>query len=319
MMSRFERNRRFPYLSDFVAEWRHCRRSTVSIGDRLRHWRACPNLACCLAKQRMRSRLAQQLVVASARSSTGSTGSEVMADNIIKHLEAVRAFISQLQPGSGPADEVLKAQRRVLQLMLARTELNMVDANRIMAGVRALPLSEATTAELVAAITARCCGAEASRDVRARLQDFLAVPDYLSEDTWAILQDVRVPPDAKLDNFLQQCAALEMRCPNESSWQMVTALYLAVAEGVSKAISLSGAAKYATLQMVKNDSEPSPSTWPPTRWSSRCRRIQGTFVANTAGCARSSSRGVRRWRRRWTVAGSRLLGRRCRFALRRNS
>lgn len=167
------------------------------------------------------------------------------------HCEAVAGFIKQLK-GAPATAQVLEAQKVHIEGMVAQADLSVEQAGRIMAALGEIPWSAGVLAELTQVVAQRTLSAPSLPQLgRSRLQDYRSLVHYFSESEWAQLSSERVLSHCKLELVLGRSISLALRNPTEATFQALTSLHLACAEGYQKACNLNPQLKYNTLQHVK--------------------------------------------------------------------
>lgn len=174
-----------------------------------------------------------------------------MADHIILHLQSVRSFLSQL-PAS-KRKPVIDAQKLHLMGLLSTSTLSVADGSRVLAELRLLDWGD-DTADALAEEVARRTNMECQKSgaqVRSKLQNYEALPNYLNQGQWAMLTSDRVNSSVKMEALIGHAAMLQLRHPSESSLQVLAAVFLASTDGLDKASALPPGVKYQTLQHIK--------------------------------------------------------------------
>lgn len=188
------------------------------------------------------------------RSSELVSAGKAMASQAAQHLEAVGAFLRQIQ-GTPSFSSVLEQQRaHWLQQLEALPAMTVAEAGAVASAIIGGPWPPEVSSgllEVAARKSVRPAGGEASLpSMRRPLQDFRRVVAYINAKTWVSLQS-EATPERKLDILLDHLLQLGLRLPTEATFQVVTALFLAVTEGLERATGQGPAVKYNTLQFIK--------------------------------------------------------------------
>ena len=170
---------------------------------------------------------------------------------IAKHAEAVGQFLDSLR-GSASLETALQQQAQKLIVLLDRCPMDVVEATALLKVFRGMPWTEKQLQMLtdkVAEVQASPGKSVALK--RQALQDFTALPHYLTSGQWELLSGTKVNSNHKMNVILKHAVALGLRVPSEPSMQMVTALFLSVTHDTEDLQNMLPSMLHECLKAVK--------------------------------------------------------------------
>lgn len=174
-----------------------------------------------------------------------------MADVLMKHIFAVKEFLTAVSLAAGFADAVA-VQEKVLAERISATALTIETATGVIKALDGLPQS--SVQKLTAAVMGRVGSPEvsaASSGNRSVQQDWIHFESYLTEELWGHLKDSRFSQSARLELMLNFAINTGLRNPSEPTFQRLTALYLCVIEKPETASSMEPATRLSTMRSLK--------------------------------------------------------------------
>lgn len=173
--------------------------------------------------------------------------------------ELICATSEYLQCLRGPArHDAIVARLAVIREKIAaegqKGIFTLPEATRCMTAMAKLQISEADlqSMESVCVAAVEHVDNSSSSCSRTALQDYCSVIDYFTEQCWESLLG-QESHAFKCDLILKHCKKLGLRCPSESTFQTLAALFLSCCFGVEKAMQLGGDSKHETLKRMKMD------------------------------------------------------------------
>ena len=171
--------------------------------------------------------------------------------------EPICATAEYLQCLRGPArhDAAVARLKVIREKIVAEGQMGIFtlpDATRCMQAMAKLQISESDLQSMESACTAAIDhpGNSPNSSCRTALQDYNNVIDYFTESCWNSLLG-QGNHAFKCDLIMTQCKSLGLRCPTETTFQTLTALFLSCCFGVERASQLGGDSKFETLKRMK--------------------------------------------------------------------
>jgi hypothetical protein len=88
--------------------------------------------------------------------------------------------------------------------------------------------------------------------VRRKLQDFTALPQFFSETSWSLLTSPTMPQVEKLELIITLATRLGMRCPSEHTLKIVCSFWIVMTHSPEEQMNLTRLHKQKMLQRVKD-------------------------------------------------------------------
>ena len=171
---------------------------------------------------------------------------------LVEHVLAVRDLLQHVS-GTSAYSKTLEGQTRSLGAQIESASFSVAEAAALAQEIKGLPNSEQEV--LLAKLADRINSSTSSSSPvsgRASLQDFTNIVAFFTEETWTCLRDDKVPSNAKMEVLLQAAIKLGLRCPSETSVQVLCAVHLFMSEGMAKALALSPACKLEMARSMKS-------------------------------------------------------------------
>lgn len=172
------------------------------------------------------------------------------AAKIIERLDAVAGFLSSIV-GTAAFDGMRSAQMNSMMSMLSSSSLQLSEATAIIEKLKATNWSPAQLIALTE-MAVSSVGAPQPAKHRNNLQDYVHLPHYFTAELWAAMGSTSTTASCKLESLLWHAVRLGLRTPTEATVQMMTGLYIMVAEDGNDA-SLLPSFRLQTLHGVKNN------------------------------------------------------------------
>ena len=158
------------------------------------------------------------------------------AAKIIERLYAVAGFLSSIV-GTAAFDRMRSTQMKSMMSMLSSSSLQLSEATVIIEKLKATNWSPAQLIALTETAVSSV-GAPQPAKHRSNLQDYVHLPHYFTAELWAAMGSTSTTASSKLELLLWHAVRLGLRTPTEATVQMMTGLYIMVAEEGNDASSL---------------------------------------------------------------------------------
>ena len=150
-----------------------------------------------------------------------------MASRLGKQLDASQRFLRGLQ-NLPSFSETRARQLSQLQATVERVQsLSVEETNSVLDLWQESLWGPESTASFKAQISARTNLIPPGVVGRRPLQNYLALPKYLTASLWVSLQG-REPEEVRLQKLVRHAASLGLRCPTESTFAMLLTLTFAI-------------------------------------------------------------------------------------------
>ena len=168
---------------------------------------------------------------------------------VVDHVRAVLGLLKAVH-GTPSYARTLEVQSRSIGAAIDNSCFTVTEAAAVAEELKGFPDAEKglLTAKLTERVGAHQLHSKATRNA---LQDYCYLQHYCTEATWAVLQGDEAT-HVKLDALLQAAIMVGMRCPSETSVQLIAAVHLITAEGKAKALQMSPAMKLELARNVKS-------------------------------------------------------------------
>ena len=170
-----------------------------------------------------------------------------MAIELGVELNAVRALLKSMvgKPGETEARE---AQADRMLGRIRKAKISVEESPTLFAIVSECGFSKEVSGRLMTAIAQRAGAGEPSN--RQKLQDYTALASYFKQEQWDSMKTGSAGDP--LHTIISHGAQLGLRYPSESTWQLMTAIYLLVQNTDAAANALAPSEKNMVLKHVKS-------------------------------------------------------------------